>query len=66
MECPWCGAGSTRHRAMRTQLARMNRQLSTLARVYAGHDGVGMMCMLKFNARPHLVDSCSLVSLDAG
>eukprot|EP00959_Pyramimonas_sp_CCMP1952_P283637 5929094-Pyramimonas_sp.AAC.1 len=38
MECPWCGQGFARHRALRTHVARMHRQLSTLARGYAGHD----------------------------
>eukprot|EP00959_Pyramimonas_sp_CCMP1952_P451958 9462719-Pyramimonas_sp.AAC.1 len=40
VERPWCGQEFARHRALRTRVARARRQLSTLAKGYAGHDGV--------------------------
>eukprot|EP00959_Pyramimonas_sp_CCMP1952_P163629 3420771-Pyramimonas_sp.AAC.1 len=39
MERPWCGEAFVRHGALRTHMARMHRQLVTIARRYAGFDG---------------------------
>ena len=62
MECPWCGMIFHRHRALRTHVARMHRQLSTLAKGYADHTGICTVCLLKYDARPHLIDHLSIDS----